>query len=65
MAFTDFGIETLTGLIEIHKADPELLRRSSNPEKRGCGLRRMLTNKLAEMAKNQRSAAERLLKCER
>ena len=32
MAFTDFGIETLTGLIEIHKADPNLLKRSSDPE---------------------------------
>ena len=29
MAFTDFGIETLTGLIEIYKADPDLLKRSS------------------------------------
>jgi hypothetical protein len=26
MAFTDFGIETLTGLIEIHKANPQLLK---------------------------------------
>jgi hypothetical protein len=34
MAFTDFGIETLTGLIEIYKADPDLLTR--------CGLRRTL-----------------------
>src|SRR5690242_8886945 len=32
MAFTDFGIETLTGLIEIYKADPDLLKRSSNPK---------------------------------
>ena len=32
MAFTDFGIETLVGLIEIHKADPELLKRSSDPQ---------------------------------
>ena len=31
MAFTDFGIETLVDLIEIHKADPDLLRRSSDP----------------------------------
>ena len=31
MAFTDFGIETLTGLIEIYKADPHLLKRSSDP----------------------------------
>jgi hypothetical protein len=31
MAFTDFGIETLTGLIEIYKADPDLLKRSTNP----------------------------------
>lgn len=28
MAFTDFGIETLTGLVEIYKADPHLLKRS-------------------------------------
>ena len=27
MAFTDFGIETLTGLLEIYKADPDLLKR--------------------------------------
>ena len=32
MAFTDFGIETLTGLIEIYKADPDLLKRSSEPK---------------------------------
>ena len=32
MAFTDFGIETLTGLIEIYKADPHLLKRSSDPK---------------------------------
>jgi hypothetical protein len=32
MAFTDLGLETLAGLIEIHKANPELLRRSSDPE---------------------------------
>ena len=32
MAFTDFGIETLAGLIEIYKADPDLLKRSSDPE---------------------------------
>ena len=32
MAFTDFGIETLLGLIEIHKANPELLRRSNDSE---------------------------------
>jgi hypothetical protein len=31
MAFTDFGIETLTGLIEIYKADPDLLKRSTDP----------------------------------
>ena len=30
MAFTDFGIETLTGLIEIHKANPGLLKRSAD-----------------------------------
>jgi hypothetical protein len=29
MAFTDFGIETLTGLIEGYKADPDPLKRSS------------------------------------
>jgi len=28
MAFTDFGIETLMGLIEIYKAHPHLLKRS-------------------------------------
>jgi hypothetical protein len=32
MAFTDFGIETLTGIIEIYKADPQLLKRSTEPE---------------------------------
>jgi hypothetical protein len=32
MAFTDFGIETLQGLIEIHKANPDLLRRSNDSE---------------------------------
>jgi hypothetical protein len=32
MAFTDFGIETLTGLIEIYKANPDLLKRSSDPK---------------------------------
>ena len=30
MAFTDFGIETLTSLIEIYKADPDLLKRSTD-----------------------------------
>ena len=32
MAFTDFGIETLTGIIEIHKANPDLLNRSIDPK---------------------------------
>src|SRR5580698_3030623 len=32
MAFTDFGIETLTGIIEIYKADPGLLKRSAGPK---------------------------------
>lgn len=32
MAFTEFGIETLTGLIEIYKADPDLLTRLSDSE---------------------------------
>jgi hypothetical protein len=32
MAFTDFGIETLTGIIEIHKANPDLLKRSIDPK---------------------------------
>ena len=32
MAFTDFSIETLTGIIEIYKADPHLLKRSTDPE---------------------------------
>lgn len=31
MAFTDFGIETLIGLIEIYKDDPNLLKRSADP----------------------------------
>ena len=31
MAFTDFGIETLTGLIQIYKANPRLLNRSTDP----------------------------------
>jgi len=32
MAFTDFGIETLTGIIAIYKANPELLKRSTDPK---------------------------------
>ena len=32
MAFTDFGIETLTGIIQIYKADPDLLKRSIDPK---------------------------------
>ena len=32
IAFTDFGIETLTGPIEIYKANPDLLKRSSDAE---------------------------------
>ena len=32
MAFTDFGIETLTGIIEIYKANPQLLKRSTEPK---------------------------------
>ena len=32
MAFTDFGIETLTGLIASYKADPDLLKRSTDPK---------------------------------
>jgi len=32
IAFTDFGIETLTELIEIHKASPSLRKRAANPE---------------------------------
>ena len=31
IAFTDFGIETLTGLIEIYKANPHLLKRPPDP----------------------------------
>jgi hypothetical protein len=31
MAFTDFGIDTLTDLIKIYKADPNLLKRSAGP----------------------------------
>ena len=30
MAFTDFGIETLTGLIGIYKTDADLLKRSTD-----------------------------------
>jgi hypothetical protein len=32
MAFTDFGIETLSGIVEIYKASPDLLKRSTDPE---------------------------------
>ncbi len=32
MAFTDFGIETLTGIIEIYKANLELLKRAIEPD---------------------------------
>jgi hypothetical protein len=32
MAFTDFGIETLGELVEMHKADPELLKRLGTSE---------------------------------
>lgn len=32
MAFTDFGIKTLRELVEIHKADPELLKRSDTSQ---------------------------------
>ena len=32
MAFTDFGIETLRELIDMHKADPELLKRLGTSE---------------------------------
>ena len=32
MAFTDFGIETLTGIIESDKANPDLLKRSIDPK---------------------------------
>jgi hypothetical protein len=31
MAFTDIGIETLMGLIEIYKANPDILKRSTDP----------------------------------
>jgi hypothetical protein len=31
MACTDFGIETLQDLIEIHKANPDILKRSTDP----------------------------------
>ena len=30
IAFTDFGIDTLIGLVEIYKADPDLLKRSDS-----------------------------------
>jgi hypothetical protein len=32
IAFTDFGIETLTGLVETYKADPDLLKGSIDPK---------------------------------
>jgi hypothetical protein len=32
MAFTDFGIKTLRELVEMHKADPELLKRLGTSE---------------------------------
>ncbi len=32
MAFTDFGIETLTGIVEIYKASPSLLKRAADPK---------------------------------
>lgn len=32
MAFTDFGLDTLGDLIKIYKADPGLLKRSSEPQ---------------------------------
>jgi hypothetical protein len=32
MAFTDCGIETLIGIIEIYKANPDLLKRSTDPK---------------------------------
>jgi hypothetical protein len=32
MAFTDFGIETLTDIIKIYKATPDPLRRSKDTE---------------------------------
>jgi hypothetical protein len=32
MAFTDFGIETLTDLIEMHRQDPTILQRRNNQE---------------------------------
>jgi hypothetical protein len=32
MAFTEFGVETLRELAEMHKADPELLKRLGTSE---------------------------------
>ncbi len=32
MAFTDFGIETLSEIVKIYKADPSLLKRAADPE---------------------------------
>ncbi len=32
MRFTDFGIETLTGIVGTHKADPSLLKRATDPD---------------------------------
>ncbi len=31
-AFTPFGVDNLTELVEMHKADPDLLRRYTPPE---------------------------------
>ena len=31
MAFTDFGLETLTDLVKVHKAGPHRLKRSTDP----------------------------------
>ena len=32
MAFTDFGIETLVGLIETHKVNPDILKPPVDPQ---------------------------------
>jgi hypothetical protein len=42
MAFSDLGIKTLLDLIKIHKANPDLLKRSTDPLQ-PCGPQRMLT----------------------
>jgi hypothetical protein len=42
MAFTDFGIETLTDLVEIYKADPDLLNLDFSNAARNSSLNEVL-----------------------